>query len=173
MNVILLGFKAAGKSTVGRALARLSGRAFLDADEVTEALYQKRCGKALSCREIYARHGAKAMRDLETEALRGLADMRDSVLATGGGAVLAPENIALLQALGLCVFLDTPHAVIRERLAPHADSPLFRDTGLDELLRQRRPLYLAAAHKRLAVPAGADAETIARSVIALIPVSPE
>lgn len=168
MNVVLLGFKSAGKTTVGRALARLTGRVFLDADAVTEALYRERQGRPLSCREIYALHGADAMRDLEAEALRSLCGMRDTVLATGGGAVLAPGNIPLLRSLGACVFLDTPAAVLRERLAEHAASPLFRLTSVDELLGQRRPLYEAAAHAILAIPAGADAESLARSVVALL-----
>lgn len=168
MNVVLIGFKAAGKSTVGRALARLTGRAFLDADDVTEALYETLHGKRLSCRDIYATHGEEFMRDLETNALRRLAGMRGTVLATGGGVVLRPQNIALLQSLGTCVFLDTPVSVLKKRLAAHAESPLFANNGIDELFRQRRPLYLAAAHKGLAAASYADADTLARAVASLL-----
>ena len=164
MNVILIGFKSSGKSTVGRALARLTGRAFLDADAVSERLYAERHVKALSCRDIVREHGEEFWRLLESDALRSLSGMTDAVLATGGGAVLRRDNIALLRSLGQCVFLDTPLDVLEKRLEQHADSPLFARRGVRELVALRRPLYLEAAHIRLDAPPGADAESVAEAI---------
>lgn len=168
MNVILIGFKSSGKSTVGRALARLTNRVFLDADAVSEELYRNRRGKALSCREIVLARGEHFWRLLESDALLSLSGMTGTVLATGGGAVLRHENIALLQSLGQCVYLDTPPGILKKRLEQHASSPLFIRHSVEELIAHRHPLYLAAAHIRLRIEPGADAESVARAIAAAL-----
>lgn len=168
MNVILIGFKASGKSTVGKALARVTNRKFIDCDDLTERLYREMHGKQLSCREIYHACGEEVMRHLEAEALRQLPAMTDMVIATGGGVVLRPENVSLLRKAGFCVFLDTPLSVLEQRLLAHTGSPLFRDRSIAVLHTERRPLYMAAAHTRLDVAPDAAPETLARSLMELI-----
>lgn len=168
MNIVLIGFKSSGKSTVARALALHTGRAFTDVDTLIEALYEKLRNEPLSCRAIYARHGESFMRDMEHDALQSLVNIKNTVIATGGGAVLRPENIPLLRSLGTCVFIDTPLAVLEQRLAPHSESPLFKTHGVAELLEARRPLYLAAAHQRLDAPPQASAEDLALAIAALV-----
>lgn len=162
MNVVLIGFKACGKSTVGEALARLGGRRFVDTDQLLEARFLATEGEALSCRDILTRHGAQTLRRLESEVLASLGELRDSVIATGGGAVLAPANRALLRAAGTCVFLDTPRAELEQRLRD-VDTPLFATQSLADVHTQRLPLYLETAHIRLEPEAGeAPAQIAAR-----------
>ena len=162
MNVVLIGFKSCGKSTVGQALARLGGQPFVDTDQMLEARFLATEGEACSCREIVTRHGAPTLRRLESEVLASLGDLRDSVIATGGGAVLAPANRALLRAAGLCVFLDTPLAELEQRLRD-VDTPLFAAQSLAATHAERLPLYLETAHIRLEPEAGeAPAQIAAR-----------
>jgi shikimate kinase len=86
------------------------------------------------------------------------------VIATGGGVVLRAENIPLLHAAGLCVFLDVPLPVLEKRLQGQADSPLFRERGIAAVYEERRPLYLAAARLRLSAQGDETADALARAL---------
>jgi shikimate kinase len=72
VNILLIGFKSCGKSSVGVRLASADGRPFLDLDTLVEDLACRLQGTRLSCRELYSRFGAAFLRDRETEALRTL-----------------------------------------------------------------------------------------------------
>ena len=144
-NVILLGFTACGKSSIGARLAEMTGRRFMDTDVLVEDLHVQRYGEALSCREIYARHGEDLLRDLETEIVRSLPERADSVIATGGGVILRPENVDSLHRAGQCVFLDVPMDVLQARLHRRPASRLFSSKSAAEAYAERRPLYLSAA----------------------------
>src|SRR5262245_50547332 len=89
-NLVLTGFMGAGKSTVGRALAHRLGRAFVDLDAVIEA----EAGRPISA--IFADDGESGFRDRETSAIRRVMATDNQVIATGGGALLRPENVRLL-----------------------------------------------------------------------------
>ena len=167
MNLVLIGFKSCGKSTVGRALAALRGQAFIDTDSLLEDRYAALHGEALSCREILARHGEAALRRLESDVLASLAGMKDSVIATGGGAVLDPANRALLRAAGLCLFLDTSPAELERRLR-FVNSPLFATRSLTDIHAERLPLYCETAHLRLELRPGEAPARIAEQIEALI-----
>ena len=165
MNIVLIGFKACGKSAVGARLAALSGRLFLDLDTLMEDLSCRLQGPRLSCRELYARFGDSFFRDRETEALRALPRLDNTVLATGGGVVLRAENIPLLHAAGLCVFLDVSLPVLEKRLRGQADSPLFRERKIAAVYEERRPLYLAAARVRFGARGDETADALARALM--------
>ena len=112
--VFLVGFMGAGKTSVGRALARRLQWQFVDLDQRIETQ------TGLAVAEIFAGSGEEAFRRLETATLRALlAELRDgspAVVALGGGAPLREENAALLAACGAPqVFLDAPFEVVRER----------------------------------------------------------
>jgi len=147
MNIVLIGFKSCGKSTVGRALAVQSGLEFTDTDTVLEDIFFRRFDLRYDCRRIYEEKGAECMRVLEAESLELLAGKDGYVIATGGGIILRPENILLLQKIGICVFLDVPLQVLEKRLAGN-DSPLFAQKSVTEVYAQRIPLYKNAANMR-------------------------
>lgn len=151
MNTVLIGFKSCGKSTVAKHLAALNGMAYTDTDTLIERRFESTHGKWLSCRDIYAQHGAELMRRLESEVFAEAAALEHTVIAPGGGIVLAPENRLLLRATGVCIFLDTPLAVLEQRLAG-ANSPLFARQGVAEVHAERLPLYAETAHIRI-IPA--------------------
>ncbi len=99
----------AGKSSIGRALAELSGRTFVD----TDLLLQNRLGRPVS--QIFQIYGEAAFRDHETSVLRSL-DPGESVISTGGGIILREENWAEFSRLGITIFLDAKFETLIERL---------------------------------------------------------
>lgn len=116
MNVVLIGFKASGKSTVGRLVAARLGLAFVDLDDGIEALARAQSGRALTCRQLYQEQGEAAFRQLESQALRELAGRSGMVLATGGGAPMNCANNELLRRLGVVVYLRVRPELIWARL---------------------------------------------------------
>lgn len=148
-NLVFIGMPGSGKSTLGRLLAARTGKPFFDSDE----LIAERAG--MSIPDIFARQGETVFRDLETEVIRALSAQGGRIVATGGGAVLRPENVTALRQNGLLVFLDRP----LEALTPTADRPLGDSMDkLRALYAQRRPIYVAAADRRIPV-AGTPEET--------------
>lgn len=146
-TVALIGFMGAGKTSVGQALARRLGWEFVDLDRRVEA----RTGHSVA--DIFATAGEQAFRYAETDALRdalgGGATSR--VLALGGGALITPENIKLLESAGVTtVFLETPLDVMRKRCyADEKKRPLFGDEEqFARLYDSRRHLY-ESAHLRV------------------------
>ncbi len=144
MNVILIGFKASGKTTLGKALARLLNRPFIDTDRLLEQRYQEKTGTRQSFRQIFSLLGDEGFRALESEVLANLSDKKEAVIATGGGMAARQENISLLKQNGQVVLIDTPFPTIQKRLSG-TSSPLFSGSSVNELYQRRRPAYLQAA----------------------------
>jgi shikimate kinase/3-dehydroquinate synthase len=167
-HVILVGFMAAGKSTVGRVLAERLGRPFLDMDTLCEA----RSG--LSVPDLFACHGAPAFRRLERAVARSLAAEPPAVVAAGGGAFSFAGTRRLLLACGRCVWLDAPLALCLERILVEPERwPLACSggrEGLERLYRRRRPDY-ALAHLRVDA-ADENTEAIAEAVARVLGLDP-
>jgi len=98
MNVVLVGFRGSGKSTIGKLLSERTGREFIDCDDFIE----KRTN--LTIREIFERHGESHFRTLESEAIAELAKLDGKIVATGGGAVLKYQNMQVFKRAGGLVF---------------------------------------------------------------------
>src|SRR5262245_10307958 len=98
-NVFLVGFMASGKSTVGRRLARLLDRRFVD----TDAEIERAAGRSI--RSIFARQGEKAFRRMEERAVTSASRLKDAVVAVGGGAVLHPASVARMRRSGRVIYL--------------------------------------------------------------------
>lgn len=116
MNIILIGFKASGKSTVGQELARHLALTFIDLDRVIEQLARDEDGLDLSYRKLFEQRGEAFFRQLESRALDSLADRQGIVLATGGGAPMTCENHRRLAEIGKLVYLRVKPVVIFRRL---------------------------------------------------------
>lgn len=133
-----------GKTTVGRELAKRLGRRFVDCDHEIEA----RTGVKIPT--IFEIEGEDGFRRRETQTLEALVDEPDIVLATGGGAVIRPENRALLTARGIVIYLNVMPNVLWERTRHDRSRPLLRVADpkgrLQELYVARDPLYRAVAH---------------------------
>ncbi len=148
-RVALVGFMGAGKTTVGRELARQLGWRFVDVDDaVVEA-----AGRSIA--QIFAADGESHFRRLENEALQACLAETQTVLGLGGGAVELPHNLELLAASSrtLTVYLYAPLETLCarcEQAATQPDAPrrpVFEDrAALSGRYRRRLPLYQAAAH---------------------------
>jgi shikimate kinase len=134
----------AGKSSVGRCLQQRTGLARLDTDEIVAKEF------GASIREIFETHGEQKFRDAETQALGELALDRPTIIVTGGGIVVRPQNVDLLKRLGTIVWLNGNEATLFERASRRNDRPLLQNedprSAFSELLRKRMPLYRSAAH---------------------------
>ena len=142
-NIFLVGPMGSGKSAVGKCLARLLGAPFYDSDVEIE----RRTGVDIPY--IFEKEGEAGFRQREREAIEALTAMEPIVLATGGGAVLLPENRQLLKARGCVVYLETSVAQQVERVRLGRNRPLLANTDpatkLAELMRERAPLYAEVA----------------------------
>jgi shikimate kinase len=141
--IVLVGFMGAGKSSVGRTLARLSGLPRFDTDEIVAARF------GLTVSEIFEKHGEETFREAETEALREVVGKGTAIIVTGGGMVLRPENRQLLRELGTVVHLAADEETLYKRISRRATRPLLRTENpratLSELLRARLPHYREVA----------------------------
>jgi shikimate kinase len=141
--IVLIGFMGAGKSSVGRILARMTGLPRFDTDEMIAARF------GLTISEIFATHGEEKFREAESEALHELSGKGRAIIVTGGGIVLRPENAELLHALGTIVYLAADGETLFERISRRTTRPLLQTDNpratVTELLRARLPLYRSAA----------------------------
>jgi shikimate kinase len=169
-NIVLTGFRATGKTSVGRTLAAQLKWAFLD----TDVLLCQRLGAPIA--DIVARHGWAFFRQAESRLLRELAAMEKTVVATGGGAIEHRQEWQELRKGCLVVWLDADIATIRQRLRDDPNSSQQRPslTGyaiqdeIEELLHKRTPLYLAGSDLRLETASKTPerlAEEIQRAII--------
>ncbi len=138
-NVFLVGLMGAGKTTVGKLLAKHLHKTFLDSDHELE----QRTGVNIPL--IFELEGEEGFRARESALIRELAQRRDIVLATGGGAVLRPENRAALANGGTVVYLNASVEDLWLRTRHDRNRPLLQTADpkarLRELLAQRDPLY--------------------------------
>ena len=129
----------AGKSTVGKLLAKKLGHQFIDVDHVIE----ERCGVKIPL--IFEMEGEAGFRKREAQALDQASSGSDIVLATGGGAVLLPENRQLLSERGTVVYLHANPAELWHRTKGSDNRPLLKNGDarkiLEELYAFRDPLY--------------------------------
>ncbi len=116
MNVVLIGFKSCGKSTVGKLLADQRQLRFVDLDDAIVEIFRTRFGLNWNCWEFYFSYGADKFREVETRALKGLTEREGIVLATGGGAPLQDENRAELARLGTICYIKTPPEILFDRM---------------------------------------------------------
>ncbi|WP_432785607.1 Shikimate kinase 1 [Oligella sp. MSHR50489EDL] len=141
--IILIGMMGAGKTTIGRALARKIGRKFIDLDHAIV----ERCGVDIPT--IFDIEGEEGFRKRETEVLQDVLGDGDIVLATGGGAVLREENRQLMQQYGQVFYLRVDVDELYRRVAKDKNRPLLATANpkarLAELLAARAAIYEAAA----------------------------
>lgn len=150
-NIVLVGMPGCGKSTVAKRLVKLSGRALVDLDEEIV----RRSGKSIP--DIFREDGEAAFRELESRLLLEAADKTGQVIATGGGAVLRPENRTALRRTGRVYWLRRGLSTLSTR-----GRPLSQGADLAEMYRLREPLYTAAAD--LAVEMGKTPEETAGKI---------
>jgi len=157
-KIYLVGFMAAGKSTVARALSSRLGWRAEDVDELIEARERR------TIADIFARQGEPYFRGVEREILKLLLPLRYVVVATGGGTFMDAENRAAMNLDGVSVWLDVPFDLLLARLPADGRRPLAADRAQMERLFATRQAAYAQAHLR--IDAGiAPAEEIAEQIV--------
>jgi len=162
-SVVLIGMMGAGKSSVGRCLQRRTGLDMYDVDDIVASKF------GISIPEIFLRHGEERFRQVETEALCGLATMRQAIVVTGGGIVLRKNNAEILKRLGVIVWLDGDEETLFARASLKKDRPLLQAKhprkAFSEILGARRPLYARLANIRVDTSVLTD-EEVAVAILA-------
>ncbi len=147
MNIVLIGFRGTGKSTVGRLLAKHLERDFIDSDKSIESS----TGKTIKC--IFEEDGEESFRKIEADVIAELSKEDNKVISAGGGAVLRDENVINLKGNGYLVLLEATPEIIHNRITQDKvtaqQRPSLTDKKpLDEikhLIEQREHAYKSAA----------------------------
>lgn len=138
-NVVLIGFMGTGKSSIGRLLANRLRRPYIDTDKKIE----KECN--ISIPEIFQKHGEAFFRTKEAAIIAKVSRYTNTIISTGGGVVLSPENINRLKSNSILVALTASPQTILERTARRNNRPLInhpdREQLITKMLNERAPLY--------------------------------
>ena len=145
-SIVLVGLMGAGKSTIGRRLAKRLKMPFVDSDAAIEDAADR------SIAEIFEQYGEESFRDGERRVIARLIEGRPKVIATGGGAFMNERTRALILSRCIAVWLDADPAILAERVSRRDTRPLLRNKEalpfLRELAELRNPVY-AEAHIRI------------------------
>ena len=149
MNIVLMGYRGTGKSTVGRLLAARLGRELVS----TDAEIVKRAQRTIP--EIVAQEGWEYFRDLESVICRELASRDQLVIDTGGGAILRAQNVEALKKNSTVFWLTASVETIAKRIGGDNQRPSLTGTKsfvdeIQDVLRERTPKYQAAADHSIA-----------------------
>jgi shikimate kinase len=142
-KVYLVGFMGAGKTTLAHALARRLGWRAEDVDTLIEARERR------SVAEIFAREGEPHFRAVERQVIYSLLPQRHTVVATGGGTFVDPENRVAINADGVSVWIDVPFDELLSRIPPDGRRPLANDLTQMTRLYEARRLAYQQAHIKL------------------------
>jgi len=138
-NIFLIGPMGAGKSTIGKQIAKELGLDFYDSDSEVE----KRCGADISW--IFDIEGEQGFRKREADVIDQLSQLQNIVLATGGGAVITPENRTVLGSRGTVIFLHTSLEQQYDRTRRDTKRPLLQtddvEARIQQLWAEREPFY--------------------------------
>jgi shikimate kinase len=151
MNLVLIGYRAAGKTTVGRRLSAYLRRVFVDSDDMIE----KHQGTTIE--DIVRCHGWDYFRAIEREVISEVSNYDNLIISAGGGVVIDPENVKVLKRNGLIIWLKADVEVLLERMVRDLRSAIERPslTGrgtlkeFKEVLVQREPLYERASEVQM------------------------
>ena len=163
MNIILIGYRGTGKSTIAEMLAERLSREVCS----TDAEIIKRAQRSIP--DLVQEKGWEHFRDLESQVCEDLGEKDDLVIDTGGGAVLRPQNVASLKKHGVLVWLTAEVPVIAARIGGDTQRPSLTGTKsfveeIEEVLRDRRPKYQAAADHVVATDGRTPAE-VAQAIL--------
>lgn len=152
LNIVLVGMPGSGKTTIGKIVAEALGREFYD----TDVEFVKENGEIA---DYFKSNGEKAFRDKESDIISDLGAKNGLVIATGGGAILRPENVKHLKENGLVIFLDRDV----EKIVPTSDRPLGSDrNAIQQRYDERYPVYCSVAD--IKVDSNRDVNTVAQDV---------
>lgn len=137
-NISLVGMPGAGKTTVGRILAKKLGMGFCDTDEEIEKIAGE------SPEKIIEKYGEERFREIETEVAESVSALRGVVIATGGGTILREKNVEKLRSCGIVIWLGRDLNLLAQN-----NRPLSKSMPISRLFKQREEYYVAASDKKI------------------------
>lgn len=145
MNLILFGYKKCGKTYYGLKVAHKMHMHYFDADQMIEELFTTRTHQILSCKQIVEKHGIHLLRELEKQVIYSFSQLKNSVIALNGGAVLDETNVEHLLKVGTLVYLKTPKEVLKKRILS-GELPTYIDpkdpvASFEDMHTHRQPFY--------------------------------
>ena len=155
-NIVLVGMPGCGKTTIGKLLAKVTGKTFIDTDEEIV----KRENKPIP--RIFAEVGEKGFRKIESQVIFDISTVQNSIIATGGGAVLDPFNVEMLRENGKIYFIDRE----LDSIAATGDRPLSSNRAdLEKRYKERYPIYSSICdfHLKASNDAHENAEEIKKA----------
>ena len=162
-NIYLIGFMGTGKTTVGRKLADMLGKKFVEMDDIIEEK------EGLKVADIFETKGEPHFRHVEKEVLIDLCGGDNLVVSCGGGVAADLDNIAILKKTGVVFWLTADEDIIYERVKKYTTRPLLNVENpkekIKELLQQRRSFYEQAHYQIDSTP---PAEEIALTIVSII-----
>lgn len=167
-NIVLIGMKACGKSTVGKLLAKKLGIEFIELDQEIEKVHLMNKKEKLKFREIFKKHGAIYFRKLESKTLKNI-KTKKFVLSCGGGTPLDENNQKILKKLGRVIFLDADKTVLLPRILKHGIPAFFPypndpKKSLNDLLEKRRPIYKKVANQIISFTSQSPEELVKKII---------
>lgn len=149
MNLILFGFKNSGKTRFGKLVSKRMEMRFSDTDDLIEEIYYHSSGQKLKVWPIFEKIGPNGFRKLEANAIASLAEVTNTVIATGGGAILDYVNRSILESLGKLVYLHLTKDTLKIRTLS-GDLPAYLDAkdpvrSFERLYEERKPIYESIA----------------------------
>lgn len=164
-NIILIGFMGSGKSTIGKMLSEKLGLELIDMDNKIEEKEQK------SINDIFRDEGETYFRFLETECLKDLLDVRNTIISTGGGIILKSKNVKMLHEIGKVIFLHADANQIIDNLKDDTTRPLLQTDNYEkkvkDLLEEREANYLNAADIIIQT-SGKELDNIVDEIVSLL-----
>jgi len=139
MNVILIGFKKSGKTTLGKILSSFLNKKFIDIDEIIIELFEDKYKVKKNIFEVYGFLKEKKFRDLETLAFKTVANVNDSIIATSGGCILNEKNFTSLKKTKKNIYLKTSKEILIKRIKRSKNS-IFKNINFFEKEYEMRKL---------------------------------
>ncbi len=166
VNIVFIGFKKCGKTTIGAKVAERLHRPFVDIDQLISKLYSD---ELLSPAEIYQREGRERFRQMEKKAVYTLGQVEGAVIASGGGTVLTDECVRILKRRGFFVYLKISLKGLKERTITGEALPVFLDPDLPELAlegvyKTREGIYASLSDLTVSVD-DVDQETLVDQLV--------
>ncbi len=152
-NIVLIGMPSAGKTTIGRKLAQISNRTFIDTDELFEKRYE------MSPSSYIRSHGEDAFRDLESKIVKDVSNLKMHIISCGGGVICRNDNFYALRQNSEVIYIKRP---VQELICD--ERPISEKFGIENLYEQRKDLYTKFATIELDVQA--DSELSAKLIAA-------
>jgi shikimate kinase len=173
MNIILIGFKSCGKSTVGAALAQRRQMSFIDTDTLVEQAHTARGHAALSFRAIFRQFGQDYFFDLERQALQTLEAMNNYVIAAGGGTFINHPVTEAIRRNATFVYLDVAPEILMQRIIAGGVPAFFAENDFQSefqrIYAERQPIYLRLAD-HVSVAGNTSVEELVEQICSLIQV---